>query len=324
MKRIVSFLLAFCLVISFSIKAFSTHSESVSTEEEAIAAELFKSGKYPEAKKIFGQLGLNDLVKECDYQWAIMQAEEDHFESAIDLLERLAETDYNDSEDLLTRVKVGYVHHLLGTFSTQNYRAAYLVAFELAKTGYSDADQLLEETVSTIFADQLLEETISTIFEKGVETYQAKNYTIAYQLFAAIRPTELDRVVPYYALSCIHANMPIREEEYEVLVSNLDLEDTREALLYGKIPAVQFLKGEWQDASGLRFALAEDGSLTDELPRVNPEAGNWVIVDGVLKVYTNSSKTRIDDQVIRILFANRIEIFCHADGKTYTLNREVR
>ena len=118
--------------------------------------------------------------------------------------------------------------------------------------------------------------------------------------------------------------MPIREKEYEVLVSNLDFEDTREALLSGKIPAVQFLKGEWQDANGLRFALAEDGSLKDELPRVNLEAGNWVIVDGVLKVYTDSSKTRIDDQVIRILFANRIEIFCHADGKTYTLNREVR
>ena len=58
------FLLAFCLVVSFSIKAFSTHSESVSTEEEAIAAELFKSGKYPEAKMIFGQLGMKDLVKE--------------------------------------------------------------------------------------------------------------------------------------------------------------------------------------------------------------------------------------------------------------------
>ena len=311
MRRFISFLLVFCLIVSFSIEAFSTDSESVSPGEEARAMELFKSGKYPEAKNIFGQLGMNDPVKECDYQWAIMQAEEDHFESAIDLLERLAETDYNDSEDLLTRVKVGYVHHLLGTFSTQNYRAAYLVAFELAKTGYSDADQLLEETVSTIF-------------EKGVETYRAKNYTIAYQLFAAIRLTELDRVVPYYALSCIHANMPIREEEYEVLVSNLDLEDTREALLYGKIPAVQFLKGEWQDTNGLRFALAEDGSLTDELPRVNPEAGNWVIVDGVLKVYTDSSKTRINDQVIRILSANRIEIFCHADGKTYTLNREVR
>ena len=311
MKRIISFLLAFCLVVSFSIKAFSTHSESVSTEEEAIAAELFKSGKYPEAKMIFGQLGMKDLVKECDYKWAIMQAEEDHFESAIDLLERLVETSYNDSEDLLTRVKVEYVHHLLRTFSTQNYRAAYLVASELAKTGYSGADQLLEETVSTIF-------------EKGVETYQAKNYTIAYQLFAAIRPTELDRVVPYYALSCIHANMPIREEEYEVLANNLDFEDAREALLSGKIPAVQFLKGEWQDASGLRFALAEDGSLADELPQINPEAGNWVIDDGVLKVYTDSSKTRIADQEIRILPANRIEFFCHADVKTYTLNREVR
>ncbi len=74
----------------------------------------------------------------------------------------------------------------------------------------------------------------------------------------------------------------------------------------------------------MRFALAEDGSLTDELPRVNPEAGNCVINDSVLKVYTDTSKTRIDDQVIRILSANRIEIFCHADGKTYTLNREVR
>ncbi len=311
MKRIVSFLLSFCLVISFSIKAFSTHSESVSTEEEAIATELFKSGKYPEAKKIFGQLGMNDLVKECDYKWAIMQAEEDHFESAIDLLERLVETSYNDSEDLLTRVKVEYVHHLLRTFSTQNYRAAYLVASELAKTGYSGADQLLEETVSTIF-------------EKGVETYQAKNYTIAYQLFAAIRPTELDNVVPYYALSCIHANMPIGEREYEVLISNLDFEDTKEALLSGKIPAVQFLKGEWRDANELRFALTEDGSLTDELPRINPKASNWVIVDGVLKVCTDTSKTRIPDQVIRILSANQIEIFCHADGKTYMLNREVR
>ena len=311
MRRFISFLLVFCLIVSFSIEAFSTDSESVSHGEEARAMELFKSGKYPEAKNIFGQLGMNDPVKECDYQWAIMQAEEDHFESAIDLLERLAEAGYNDSEDLLTRVKVGYVHHLLGTFSTQNYRAAYLVASELAETGYSEADQLLEETVSTIF-------------EKGVETYRAKNYTIAYQLFAAIRLTELDRVVPYYALSCIHANMPIREEEYEVLVSNLDFEDTREALLYGKIPAVQFLKGEWQDTNGLRFVLAEDGSLTDELPRVNPEAGNWVIVDGVLKIYTDSSKTRIADQEIRILSANRIEIFCHADGKTYTLNREVR
>ena len=297
-------------MVCFSIAAFSTDSES-SPEEEARAMELFRSEKYPEAKKIFNQLGKNDLVKECDYQWAIMQAEEDHFESAIDLLERLAETDYNDSEDLLTRVKVGYVHHLLGTFSTQNYRAAYLVASELAKTGYSGADQLLEETVSTIF-------------EKGVETYQAKNYTIAYQLFAAIRPTELERVVPYYALSCIHANMPIREEEYEVLISNPDLENTREALLSGKSPAVQFLKGEWRDVSGLRFAVSEDGSLTDELPRVNPEAGNWVIVDGVLRVYTDSSKTRLADQEIRILSANQIEIFCHADGKTYMLNREVR
>ncbi len=311
MKQIVSFLLTFCLVVSFSIKAFSTDSECVSTEEESKAAELFKNGKYPEAKKIFSQLGITEKVKECDYQWAIMQAEEDHFESAIDLLERLAETGYNDSEDLLTRVKVEYVHHLLGTFSTQNYRAAYLVASELAKTGNSDADQLLEET-------------ISTIFEKGVETYQAKNYTIAYQLFAAILQTELDRVVPYYALSCIHANMPIREEEYEVLISNPDLEDTREALLSGKSPAVQFLKGEWRDVSGLRFAVSEDGSLTDELPRVNPEAGNWVIVDGVLRVYTDSSKTRLADQEIRILSANQIEIFCHADGKTYTLNREVR
>ena len=107
-------------------------------------------------------------------------------------------------------------------------------------------------------------------------------------------------------------------------VSNPDLEDTREALLSGKIPAVQFLKGEWRDASGLRFAVSEDGSLTDELPRVNPEAGNWVIDGGVLKVYTDSSKTRIADQEIRILSPDRIEIFCHADGKTYTLNREVR
>ena len=67
MKRIISFLLAFCLVVSFSIKAFSTDSGSASPEEEARAAELFKSGKYPEAKKIFSQLGMNDLVKECDY-----------------------------------------------------------------------------------------------------------------------------------------------------------------------------------------------------------------------------------------------------------------
>ena len=59
-------------------------------------------------------------------------------------------------------------------------------------------------------------------------------------------------------------------------------------------------------------------------PCLYPEAGNWVIVDGVLKVYTDSSKTRINDQVIRILSADRIEIFSYADGKTYILNREVR
>ena len=311
MKRFVSVLLVFCLMVSFSIEAFSTEDSLVSSEEETRAMDLFNTGKYTEAKKIYDHLGMTELVKECDYQWAFTQIEQNHFQNAFYLLEKLAEAGYKDSEELLYQVKAEYVHSLLGEFSAQNYRAAYIVASELVETGYAEANQLVDDTVSMIF-------------EKGVETYQAKNYTIAHQLFAAIRPTELDRVVPYYALSGIHANMPIREEEYGVLFSNLDLEDTREALLSGSIPAEQFLRGEWRDANGLRFTLTEDGSLVDDLPRVNPEAGNWVIHDGILKVYTDTSKTRIADQEIHILSANRIEIFCHADGKTYTLDREVR
>ena len=320
MRRFASFILALSLLLSIPGRAFAAGApvtdalkritdaiDFVKREEEIRAAELFNAGKYPEAKKIYTALGMTEPAKECDYQWAFTQVENNHYQSALLLFGRLAETGYKNSEELLTQVKAEYVHHLLGTFSVQNYYAAYRVATELESSGYPKADRLTDYVVSTIR-------------EAGIKTYQAGNYTVAYQLFSIIRPADTEEIVQYYALSRIRANMPIGEEEYGVLFSNLDFEDTKEVLLSGKVP----LRGEWRDADGLLFALGEDGSLTDGLPRVNPEANYWVIDDGVLKVYTEFSKTRIDDHVIKILSADRIEIFCHADGKTYTLEREVR
>ena len=324
MRRFVSILLAIYLMVSFpggasatgtpvtdALKRISETVDFVEREEEIRATELFNAGKYPEAKKIFLALGMTEPAKECDYQWAFTQVENHHYQSALLLFGRLAETGYKNSEELLNQVKAEYVLYLLGTFSVQNYYAAYQVATELERTGYPEADQLVDYA-------------ILTILEAGIKTYQAGNYTVAYQLFSVIRPADTEEIVQYYALSRIRANMPISEEEYGILFNNLDFEDTKEVLLSGKVPAIRFLRGEWREANGLLFSLAEDGTLADALPRINPEACYWVIDDGVLKVYTEFSKTRIDDHEIRILSADRIEIFCHADGKTYTLEREVR
>ena len=304
MKRWISILTVLCLVIALPAGVFAEE-----TSEELRAMEFFDAGKYTEAKKIYNDLGMTDMVNECDYQWAFTQAESNHFQNALYLFEKLAGTGYKNSEELLLQVRYEYVLYLLGTFSTQNYYAAYKNAAELAKTGYPGAEELVDYT-------------ISAVFEKGVEYYEAKNYTIAYQLFSVIRSANIDEITHYYALSCIHANMPVSKEEYSILISHLDFADTKEALLSQKVYAEMFLTGEWQETNGMQFAITEDGHLTDELPRTIPESCYWTIRDGVLKVCTDTSKTRINDQVIRIISEGQIEIFCYADGNTYILNRK--
>ena len=82
MKRFVSVLLVFCLMVSFSIEAFSTEDSLASSEEETRAMDLFNTGKYTEAKKIFDHLGMTELVKECDYQWTFTQVEQNHFQNS--------------------------------------------------------------------------------------------------------------------------------------------------------------------------------------------------------------------------------------------------
>ncbi len=292
--------------------------ENSSSKEEMEAMKLFNAGEYTEAKIIFESLGLTDMVNECEYQRALDLVINERYDEAISTLKELSEKNYSDASHLLLEVKNAYIIKQIelankGEARTKTLKLALSYANDLKDASYQDSERIYKGVVDAIYGEALLK-------------YNEGNYIYARELFASIYDIDyrLSRIMYAVCLTCTdRINYDSNNEEYyNILINNIDIPEVKDALLYNHSIALHFLKGEWRETHGIHFDIDEDGSLEDGLPRVISGSGYWMIENGILKSYTDADRTHKNDKAIKIITKDQIEVYCYADGKTYTLNRK--
>ena len=90
-------------------------------------------------------------------------------------------------------------------------------------------------------------------------------------------------------------------------------------ILLDDYTATKFLKGNWYATSDGFFSIEENGTLIDGLPRLYTGTTRWYIANSCLKVETADGLK--NDKKIEIISRDKIQVYCFANGQTYTLSR---
>ena len=279
------------------------------------------------------------------YRYAAQKADANDFATAVAQYRMLADNGYKDSGQKLLDTEFREGVWLL---NTQNSYAEALKIFDsLADQGYEKAAEMAAETnyrwatelyldeakliegyqkMKTVQgyadADEILALMEQELYEVGQAYYADGNKQMARRYFRQI--SDYLRSDDYLFLIGQSDHENRSRKGFDRLVSLIGFEDAGSLLLIDQEYAELFLTGKWKKSNGSTvLTMEEDGSVTDDLPRVINGTVYYYFQDGYLKVYQgNDSAGAKNDKYFTVVDRNTIEVYCCKDGKTYTLYRK--
>ncbi len=269
--------------------------------------------RYTEAAEAFDALGdyrdAATLALEARYRKAGQLAGDGEFAAAIDLYSALALRDYRDSAEMILDTRH---RHALSLFYQPNMLdSCFSKLRELEKEGYRPAEDSLEELTSIAYT-------------AGQFAYQAGEYRKAKDYFETVGSYQHAR--DYLLLCRIHLypNSNYTAQDSNRLQRAFDLEDAADLLLWSNELAHYFLLGRWETADGRHYfqiTETEDGRRSNyTLPRVPGDT--YTFEQGTYLLSKNNSDVDTPCFFIYARSPDCIDIYCYADGSTYTLYRQ--
>lgn len=284
------------------------------------AEKLLNQGEFDKAKKIFDSLGMTEMVNECNYQLGLEAYHNGNYEKAMYIFEDLADLNYKDSKEANKTSEFYYATEIVMQKDEKNYNKALVLHLDLIFKGMPEAEESLNLILPTVYDYMVrsynkgryseIKDLVETLDKIGYK--DSKQYKIllrrhnSFNLFSVTSQDEFR----------------ITNNELQILLGNIDLADTKEALLSNHRTARMFLEGTWVANTGAEFSIDNTGYLSDGLPRVIYGEGYWEIEDSNLKWYTSYDTTKKLDKKITIVTRDKIEIYCYANSQTYTLIRQ--
>lgn len=332
--------------------AFVIAPEIINKEEyEYISAgKLMLEGDYDGAIESFKALGDSERVQNCinetKYQQAYNCYNAHQYSSAIELYNQLGS--YKDSIELGNKTKYDYCVYLMQI--RKNYSEAASQLLGIVSQDYADSKELQKQNYF-LWANQLFENKeysdaykkiscagdyegaeslkqliTSNVYYSGINAYHNGRFSDAFADFMTIGES--------YGQSKIYiALIEIRNRKmssssikyyYNLLIDNLDFEDTKTVMLDNWSIAKYFLEGKWKSGSTyLKFIKNSDNNFTCSYNLPFYDFGDYFdIEDGVyLLCKTDSDETK---KMLKLTILNEdtLQVFAYKNGKTYTLYRE--
>jgi len=221
----------------------------------------------------------------------------------------------------------------------EDYIGAAAAFQTLAEQGYLDSRQKLDGIRETIYPlaiamyrDGDTTPVADAYLDRSAEAavYTERN-SLCYrylQILGGYR--DADR----YSILCRAAAGDLNDQDYELLVSDLDFENTKELLVKHINVAERFLLGIWFTRDGKTyFEMKKDGDTAYNLPFPYNDDDKYFysITDGLYFNYLReadlSSLTQEDMEEgaffdIEVIDEDCIRIYCYTDKETYTLYRQ--
>ena len=278
------------------------------------AGSLMEHRQYAKSKELFesipGYLNTDTMVLEVDYCHAAQLADANDFDNAVRKYTLLAAENYKDSK--IKAKDVRYRRGLYILYEEQNYLKAYNY---LSNSEYNDMNNISEirnELKELLYAEAVelyREGNLDEADERFLEGYKDGD---KYQLLIKVQQS-------YYSWG-LDGNI---EEDVQKLIDNFYFEDTSEVLLSKDTLAEEFLRGNWKSTKGGKyFKMDDEGYISYNLPWFD-YGDYYKIENGELLLYPKKDEKATKTMYTIVAIApNQIQVYCHKDGSTYTLNRQ--
>lgn len=262
---------------------------------------LQSKGSYDEAELLFKQMGdYRDsalMVSETRYKRALYLLESGSFEQAQAQFTALG--DYSDAPKMAKE-------------------AAYKRASTLAKAGeLFSARSIISAIHPYKDSETLINSINASIYEKALEHYEKREYFSAGQLFTAL-PGYL-QADSYSTVCAALSALKFGHPQLEQLMLCADEIDLSRAFMREDIIGL-FLEGTWKDAKGSTLIVAQDKSVTTNLPWKKGIC--YYFSSAALYIRTSDDK---DIKAFEFIYIdkNTISVYCCQNGRTYTLTRQL-
>lgn len=195
---------------------------------------------------------------------------------------------------------------------------------ELGEASYYYVTQYADQGNSTAVAALKHLEPIA--YERAVKAYADPDSRYnAVQLFGYLGNYEnsADYVFVYEQWEALqYSNDTIADADLDRLVSLMGFVDVNELLVAGPYTALGYLAGIWNEEQSVGgFVLDDCGTASYDLPFVPAEGGTFQIKDGVFSLLNDSGEISADLYRFIPVSEDTVQVFCHANGQTYTLNK---
>lgn len=265
------------------------------------AQSMIDKGNYGEARHvlnwIFFYKDSPELLIECDCMEARFEMSVGETEKAKAILSGIS--DRKDVEELL--LECDYQKAL-----NQKSQGELIEAFDLFATlgGYSDSENQWRELKALIY-------------EQGVYLYQIGGYVVARQYLE--KSVDFGREGDYLRLIPAHITTI---SDVTAIYDLIGFEDTNDLLLSDKY-IDEFMLGRWEDYEGnfVEYYKNNQGDLQSNYNLPWTEGKYYELKEGVH--FNGSDEVGWTKQwSYRIVTADKIEVYCYKDGKTYMLYRK--
>lgn len=276
------------------------------------ASKLLAERRYAKAEEAFKRLsGYRDaetMILESRYLHAAQMMDSGAYEDAEKVYAELSEVHYKDSEEKMLETE--YRKALYVLYEEKNY--------ELASALLSSERQNNRQGIKELRA-----EASSQLYLQAQRIYRSGDYKGAEKLFKQL--TQFEDSSKYLKLIKAHSpdNALVSLVPVQDLIALFEFEDTAEVLIQHERVAVEFLRGYWKASTGKKyFQISEDDVATFNLPYTD-NGKKYTISNGDFLQYPEE-----DPSSAKAIFSITVEspdcikIYCHKDGKNYTLYRQ--
>lgn len=280
-----------------------------------------------------------ELWNNCKYMRALQLADDEEWWAAKAFMQKLADIDYKDSKEQVNKLAYREANYIF--YEKHYYYEAYVKFQELANRGYAPAKHSLDLVAEFVYyamqdayrnAEYFEALKLSSLIPDYLDTWKYKTLLCAksvslffpekssssHLLIYAKNRTELEK----YGYPSISAE---RDEKTDVtaLISIFEFEDAADILLSENLYAIAFLEGTWKTSDGYYFFTMKNNGLTSyNLPWFD-YGDYYEIADGTYFLYLESDPTNRRALYTFIpITANCLDIYCHKNGRTYTVYRQ--
>lgn len=299
-----------------------------------------ENGQYASALFDFNRLQDNkyrntaEWINNCKYRQALQLADEEKWESAVAIMQDLAIVNYKDAKEQLNKIAYREANYIF--YEVHDYYEAYTKFQALANKGYAPAKRDLEPLTEIIYytmQDAYREGKyfealkFSSLIPKYLDTWKYIILLNARETSSFLSDQDPNSSIPYDELKAIlkygYTKTRRTKKTINAVISIFEFEDAANLLLADDLYAQTFLDGTWKTSDGYYyFAMKSNGHTSYNLPWFD-YGDYYKIVDGTYYQWPISDPTnRRALYSFTPITANCLDVYCHKNGRTYTLYRQ--